>query len=435
MSLPPFGRVPSVCIGDRALDSTCAVVVHPGTQHSLEVAAGLARFGLLKCHLTGCYNNRGWLTRPLRSRAGRGHPLVPAKLVRTRSREEIVATLLSKCIRNADIARSAWLWRNRRFGVWAGRIAAQEAKVLHCFDTAAAEVFRIAKLAGVKSVLHACTPTPRFFERILRQEAESHPEMADTFPNRWFSPEQLARRDAEYALADCIVAPSSFVRRTLIEEGIPQEKISFVPLGTDVAKWTVADSRGYSSAQMFRAVFAGTLTQWKGLSYLLDAWKLLRLPKAELLLIGRQIGKGRWFNAYQDLNIRRLGHLHQDELKAQLARSHVFVFPSLADGFGMVIPQAMSAGLPVITTPGSCGPDLIEDGVHGKIVPCRDEGALAAAIERLYRHRGLCRQMGVAAREHVRGFTWDRFHRAIADLTRGMLEPVTSTKGTHVCDA
>lgn len=404
----------------------CAVVVHPGTQHSLQVAAGLARHGLLKLHLTGAYQGSGWLGRLMGGGISRRHRLLPRELVQTRSREELAATLFSKCTSNASAVDRVWLWRNRRFGRWAGGIAAREARVVHCFDTAAAEIFQVAKRAGVKTVLHMCTPTTRFFQHILKQEAESHPEMADTFPNRWYDDEELARRDAEYELADRVVALSGFVRRTLTDDGVPDHKIAVIPLGVDLDKWGASATAERGSSGTFRAVFVGALTQWKGLSYLLDAWKLLRLPKAELLLIGAQIGRGRWFRAYEHLSIRRLGRLSQDKVAACFARCDAFVFPTLADGFGMVVPQAMCAGLPVIATANCCAPDLMDDAVHGRIVPCRDVEALAVAIEELYRNRKLCRQMGSAARERIRRFTWDRFHRAVADLTRSVLGTATT---------
>ena len=95
----------------------------------------------------------------------------------------------------------------------------------------------------------------------------------------------------------------------------------------------------------------------------------------------------------------------------------MLVFPTLGDGFGVVVPEAMAAGLPVIATPNCCAPELIRDGQDGFIVPCRDAETLARRIEALYRDRDRCLAMGRAAQAAAARLSPDRSYRLLAELT------------------
>lgn len=104
-----------------------------------------------------------------------------------------------------------------------------------------------------------------------------------------------------------------------------------------------------------------------------------------------------------------------------MRRSDVFVFPSLFEGFGLVILEAMAQGLPVITTPHTAGPDLIADGVDGFIVPIRDAPAIAARLDSLHRDRDRLAAMGAAARAKAFSFTWTAYEDGLARLVQNHL--------------
>jgi glycosyltransferase involved in cell wall biosynthesis len=90
-----------------------------------------------------------------------------------------------------------------------------------------------------------------------------------------------------------------------------------------------------------------------------------------------------------------------EELPELYNRASVVVFPSLNDGFGLVILEAMACRVPVIATENTGGPDVIRDGVDGFIIPIRDVEALKERLLWLYEHRDACREMGVNARKRV----------------------------------
>jgi alpha-maltose-1-phosphate synthase len=106
----------------------------------------------------------------------------------------------------------------------------------------------------------------------------------------------------------------------------------------------------------------------------------------------------------------------------QLMREHdVLVFPSLFEGFGLVILEAMAQGTVVIATPHTAAPDLIEDGRDGFIVPIRSSGAIATRLTALAEDRDLLAQMSEAARQKAAKCTWDEYRSGIVESVKSSL--------------
>jgi glycosyltransferase involved in cell wall biosynthesis len=101
----------------------------------------------------------------------------------------------------------------------------------------------------------------------------------------------------------------------------------------------------------------------------------------------------------------------------------VFVFPSLFEGFGLTIGEALSQGMPVITTPNTGAPDIIQEGVEGFILPIRSVEAIAEKLQLLHNDRELLKYMSDAALAGAKRTSWDQYGDAIAEAvseTTGM---------------
>jgi glycosyltransferase involved in cell wall biosynthesis len=111
--------------------------------------------------------------------------------------------------------------------------------------------------------------------------------------------------------------------------------------------------------------------------------------------------------------VRIIARVPEEEV-IRLYRSHdVLLWTSTYEGFGLVLLEAMSQELPVVTTPVGCAPALVRDGENGLVVPPRDPQAIAAAVERLMADADLRRRLGAAGARTVAGMTW----RATAERT------------------
>ena len=192
----------------------------------------------------------------------------------------------------------------------------------------------------------------------------------------------------ESRLANGWIVASSFTARSLAEGGIPLDKISVVPYGVDADRFDGVEpwpARG----RTFRVIFVGSMVQRKGLADLLEAIRLLKTSQIQVVLCGRGVIDAELIKKYGDrVGVEVKTNLSFNDLVSELKRSDLFALPSLAEGFGHAILEAMACGLPVLTTRNTCAPDIMEDGTEGFLVPIRSPGSIAEKLDWGARNRG-----------------------------------------------
>jgi glycosyltransferase involved in cell wall biosynthesis len=229
---------------------------------------------------------------------------------------------------------------------------------------------------------------------------------------------------AEYAAADRIFVPSLFARRTFIEAGIPAQKMWCLPYGVNLERWHTVK---VASDGVFRVVFLGSLSLRKGIHDLLAAFKQVSLPKSELVLIGSRSPETERLIRHDKLpsNVVLTGRLPHNQVLEWFSRSSVFVLPSIEDGFGLVIMEAMACGLPVIATANTGGPGVIEDGINGFVVPIRSPEAIAEKLLFLFQHRDQLQAMQEAVKASIRLTKgWDTFTQGMLGLYLQLINSV-----------
>jgi glycosyltransferase involved in cell wall biosynthesis len=172
-----------------------------------------------------------------------------------------------------------------------------------------------------------------------------------------------------------------------------------------------------------RIFYAGQLTQRKGLSYLFEALERFEYPY-ELSLAGPfpTTPCEALEAALAKPNHRWLGSLPHARLLKEMTRNHVLIFPSLVEGFGLVVTEALSAGLPVITTTNTCGPEIITNGAEGFIVPIRDPDSIAEKFTFLYECESHRRTMAETAKRKAAAINWTLFEDRLAGLVRELID-------------
>ena len=275
---------------------------------------------------------------------------------------------------------------------------------------AAMKTFRRAHRLAIPCVLDYPTTHHRFTEDILREEAEREPEFAETLQLSRLPAAVHARRDREIELAERILVLSSFSRQTFLEAGVDPGKLVQTPLGIDLEAFrpaTESDRGQPRTRRPFRVLFAGQITQRKGISYLLDGFARAELPDAELVLLGRPVGPTRsWIGRP---GVRHWPAVPFGQLRSRYLACDVFVLPSLAEGFPQTAAIAMACGLPVIVSDHTFGRDVVEDGDSGYVVGIRDAGAIAERLRRLWLDPEERLRMGGAGRRRAETFTWERY--------------------------
>ena len=301
--------------------------------------------------------------------------------------------------------------RDFRLGARARRLARSRGAGVLSFSYYAYAAFTAAA-EGLPRAIHQVHPHPASVRRLLKEEMERVPDCVGSV-----AAEEEIRGDetrfrqlcAEPGLADVCLAASSFTAATLVENGVPAERIRVVPYGVDLDFFRPPPA---PPGGPLRVLFVGQMTQRKGLRYLLEAWRRLALPDAELVLAGRGPADRELLARYDGLFRAETG-VSAGRLRELYRTSHLFCMPSLAEGFGLVYLEALACGTPVIGTPNTGAADLLRDGRGGFLVPIRDAEALAERLLWCHGHRAELAEMRLEARRTAERHSWAAFRRGV----------------------
>ena len=280
-----------------------------------------------------------------------------------------------------------------------------------------------AKKLGIPGWCELATAHVTSAQRILGEEAALHPEWAHTIDNLTFPFDYENRLEMEPHLATRIFAASSFTKQTLLDVGVEETKIELLPLACDINHISYLERAENIEDRPLKLLYAGTVTQRKGIKYLLEAMKILHTnaefkKSIELHIIGGVQGNSNALNSYKGLF-----HYHPPLSQMELFKAYgdydALVLPTIFEGFGLVVVEAMAAGLPVITTPHSIGPEIITDGQNGSIIPIRNIEAIVNAILTL---RGKTNnefaRMRRSAVESAQNYSWSTYQQRLSVILK-----------------
>jgi glycosyltransferase involved in cell wall biosynthesis len=219
----------------------------------------------------------------------------------------------------------------------------------------------------------------------------------------------------EYRRADLIRVLSEHARFTFLERGFEPHRLIVARPPIDVNLFPQAEFTN----PRFQISFVGLLEPWKGFHYLIEAFQSLALPDSELILWGgpgtRSVSKYLAGQLARNSAIKvRPVSVRQVGYGEVYGKSSVLVHPSLSEGFGYVVAEAMASGIPVIVTRNTGSADLVVDGKNGYVVPARDPEAIRDRLAHLASHPAVTREMGRAARETMRSRSSDELRRHYA---------------------
>jgi len=240
-------------------------------------------------------------------------------------------------------------------------------------------------------VVHAHNMGPLVYGGLSAHLGLRRPTVVYTEHNQFYSASKKARCKFTFyiRLADHVVAVSHDLRRTLAHRVHPGGPIRVIHNGIDGSRFALADGAAVRAELGVRSheILIGTgvvLSEQKGLEYMLDAARLVidKEPRARFVLAGdgplRERLQRKAFE--YSLGDRFLFLGYRSDMQRLVSAFDVYALSSLWEGLPLALLEALAMGKPIVATRVGGNPEIVEDGVHGWIVPPRDPEALADAL-------------------------------------------------------
>ena len=411
----------------RLLVGTCA-----HNSHVQNMVRALYETGSLYAYFSGGVDVwHGPALKRVREWVGYGIPLVgrelsrravcgiPDDLVRARWRWELPRSIAGRF--SAALRVEDWLWEQGERDLdrlCASMIRDPEVGGFLGVEHGALAAVQTAQSFGKPTVVAFLSPHHRTRERWVDAEFDRQPELGRPGRARLddLSYARDARRDDEAMLADWVVSGSSFTTRSLVDAGIDREKILTIPLGGPEP--VSASVLPAAPPRTMRFIYAGSVSAHKGAHYLLKAWRRMAAKGVELHFYGRPLLPDALLAEAQagpgGDRVFFHGSVPATTLHRAYLEGSVLVLPTLCDGFGQVVTDALAHGLPVVTTVNAGAADCIEHGANGFVLPPADETALAECLSWCASHPQDVWQMRASALARASAWTWTDFRRTFS---------------------
>lgn len=293
------------------------------------------------------------------------------------------------------------------------------AVAVYAYEDGAYQTFKKASELGLKCFYDQPIGYWRAAKKMFEEEREKWPEWAVTMPGENWLDEKLTNKDNELKLADCVFAASSFTASTLKEYPHKIKDLRVIPFGFPETKADKVFEK-ITNNRKLKLLFVGGLSQRKGIANLFAAVNEFK-DQVTLTVVGKRIS-----NDCRPLNEELAKHNYIESLPFQevlnlMGEHDIFVFPSLFEGFGLVITEAMSQGLPVITTINTAGGDLIEHGENGWLVEPGNTEALIALLADLIKTPEQIVDVAKAALQTAKKRPWSVYSQEVVQVINELI--------------
>jgi glycosyltransferase involved in cell wall biosynthesis len=335
---------------------------------------------------------------PLRRLAGRRPTGVPANLTTVFSGFGIRSAVRRLQTKNVVEETAHAVWAGSRFSRLIVRNGFHGASGLYAFSGDALEQMQAAKRVGMWTAVEQMIAPRNVVEALIDREKQHFPDWVATSQSNPYAKVFASREKAEWALADAIICPSEFVRKSVIAEGGPAERCILVPYGVDAP---VTGSRTERAPGPLRVLTVGEVGLRKGSPYVVEAARLVG-SAAHFRMAGQPaIPRKTMMEISQWVELR--GIVPRAQIGEEFHWADVFLLPSICEGSATAVYEALAAGLPVITTENTGS--VVRDGIEGFIVDVCNAEAIAHAVEQLSANDGMRAILSANALRRAAEFT------------------------------
>ena len=399
------------------------LVAHEGKQHSFKTAEALFSNDCLTQYITTVYDKPFSLTRFVKCLlrgnnkkkcSSRKSIILPNdKVTQYCEFWALVRMFVTKLPILKKYNDKYYCWLHDSFGRKVAKYAIKNnVDAVIMYDTNANSCWKILEEQAphIKRILDVTIGNRLYLKNIYEKDAALFHDTAKDIlaeQKEVFSEQAQKRLKEEISLSQFFLAGSNFVKESLEYSNVSSEKIFVVNYGVDLDKFSFKVKKG---SKPLRLLYTGNCSYRKGLHHLLKVVTLYQESEVKLYIAGGYNIDSPLYEKYSnDDRIEFLGFVTHDVLHEVYLKSHVFVLPSLAEGFAMVSLEAMSEGLPVICTKNAGCNDIIVNGEDGFVIDASDEKALKEKIDWFLNNMDKIETMSIAAKNSVSNHSWNDY--------------------------
>lgn len=423
----------------KAIDSDRKVrvlVAHPSQQHSYQLASALKLNDELGLYATTFYDSPRSITRMV-SHVLKGRMQRRAKGRRCENLEdsdvfqccELLCLIKLFCM-HVPFAKKFYLpvryFTADRFAKKIARLAIKEKfDAVITFDDTSPILFETLKNEApeIVRILDMSAANTLFMRDIYDKDISMQPAFASKLRKErsvvWDSV-LIDRTSRELEAAQYYLCASQFVVSSLEFSGIAPENCFICRYGVDSEQFSFS-KRVVEEDRPVRFVYVGGTKEFKGISYLLDAFMEIDPRDATLTVVGENNLDRPLLQKYKG-TIEFVGSIVHSDMPNELSKYDVMIFPSLGDGFGLAMTEGLASGLPVVGSKNSAAPDLIREGEEGCIIPIQSKEAIVNAVAYFVKNKDAIPTMSIKARKLAESMSWDSYYESVHMAVGKMLK-------------
>jgi glycosyltransferase involved in cell wall biosynthesis len=258
-------------------------------------------------------------------------------------------------------------------------------------------------------------PISTQIKRVLRDDRAKTGLTYSPEPEEEVTPEQDNSYINSLQYADGIITASSFTAQGLIEAGVSPTKIFVSPYGigfTPEIDIQINDEPRWHDQYPLRLLWVGQLAYRKAPHHLFDAVRHFTPEQVQVSIVSRNKITAELASLIPP-NVQIYTSIDDRERQEMYRNHHLFVMPSLVEGFGLVFGEALAEGLPILCTTNTGGPDIIQNGIEGFVVPAGDPEAIINVIDTCLLDKTILISMACASRKAANRWSWTNFRHSI----------------------
>lgn len=411
------------------------IVAHFGKQHSYRLAEALRKRDLLHSYVTTVYlKDHNWTSKVKLLLTKENIKRVSTRRMNN-VEDDLVhqfcefGTLISLLLLRVDKSKNIYtIWTRfiaKRFArKLAKYVIKEQPKAIIMYDTNAKYTFEILekKSPNIIRILDVSSASHAYMKNIYQKDMINNPEYSKMLKKEtkyFWDQKSQARYNQEINLAHHFLVPSEYVADSIEYHKISKSKIHLCQYGCDinVSKQVLVKNH----KPPLKCIYVGTLSQRKGIGYLLSAFENFDPNKVQLTLVGNYDNSLHNFDKYlEKYNFK--GHVTRLEVEKLLSESDCMVFPSLSEGMSLSILEGLSHGLPIICTNNSGYLDIIKDGYNGFLIEIGDSFLITNKVEWCYRNMDKLSEMSKNALSTAKNYTWDKYEDKVIRIIKSIVK-------------